>query len=242
MKNQEKPWIDKLIKKNLKDEIPVEIKRDMQRQISEFFKTKQTISEGFITRIRKIFRVQPYLSIVKNGLLTLGLLTGIFVLPRISSAVSQELSTDTFVRIRNNLTLMVALDKTEEVETQISLTSQDGKERTFTIIWKKGEWIPAHPKKKNAWLTPYLSPDSLKGLLNSRLILPRDATGLTFNILNPSRKPIMNMYLNEDNYLPERLDGVLGPDNEIVRIIYRWKEIRSPSILDDHYNRRKTNE
>jgi hypothetical protein len=242
MKNREKPWIDQLIKKHLGDEIPVEPKREMQKQISEFLKTKQTNSERFLIRIRKIFQFRPYLSMVKNGLLTLGFLIGIFVLPLISTAVSQELSTEKFVDIRNRLTLMVALDKTEEVETQIFLTTQNGKERAFTTTWKKGQWIPAYPIKRDAWLMPFLSPDSLKGIIANRLILSRDTTDLTFNILNPSKHLIGKIFLSEDNYLPERLDGVLGPHNEIVKIIYRWKEIRCLSILDDHFNRRKTDD
>lgn len=242
MKNQEKPWIDKLIKKNLKVEIPVEINRDMQRQISEFIKTKKTIPEGFLIKIRRIFDVPAYLSIIKNSLLILGFLIGIFVVPQISSAISKDLSTETFVSIRYNLILTVALNKIEEVETQISLTSQYGKERRFKITWKNGEWVPAQLEQRDDWLKPFLSPDSLKRILQNQLILSKNTTGLTFNILNQSKSPIGNISFSEDNYLPERLDGALGPDNEIVKIIYRCKEIKSPSVLDNYLKRRKSNE
>ena len=241
MKNQNSIWIDKIINRNFKDEVPTEVRKNMEEEIKTFCKNRKDRPKGLFNHIQQIFRMSPSLVMVKNGLLTLAFVIGTLLLPATSTATSPKPSTESFENLKYTLTLMVALDGIREMETQVQITFLNGTEKTFKTLWEEeGFIIP--PPQGEIWLKPFLTPDSLKTLLNRYLVFNKDKKALTFNIQKSAQSTIGSITLKSNNYLPHYVEGLSGPAGETARIIYHCKEYSPSSPMGNYLTRRKNHE
>ncbi len=239
MNMHENQWIDRLISKKIVEEVPENLKISMEEQISLFYKQKRKKKEGIFERITRLYLNPIILIFAKNGLLALGLMACILFLAGVSTTtVSTNLSANSFIEMKSAISSITSLNNIKTANTDVFIKSQNGKEKKYKTIWKKGKLIHQRPEITNKHLENLLSPNKLKQILDNRLEFSKRKTNATSFLFNSPSFTSCKIILNNVDFLPKSIEGVLTSNGDEFKIIYNWEKRDILSLADRYFKRR----